>query len=123
MRLLALCNISTWPTIAPWDSFPAKQPRYYAPFVHALNVTDFVLDGGGGGVIDGQGACWWEANCDPAKDPACRHDLLPYERPRLVVAEGSRRVLLARPALLRSWAHLQAPLHAPFQTRMSLSVC
>jgi polygalacturonase len=93
VRLLALCNISEWPTRVPWDSYPAKQPKYYSPFVHALNVTDFVLDGGG--VIDGQGSCWWKANCNPSKDPACRHDLLPYERPRLVVVEDSQRVSLA----------------------------
>lgn len=93
VRLLALCNISAWPTRAPWDSYPIKYPKYYSPFVHALNVTDFVLDGGG--VIDGQGSCWWNANCDPSKDPSCRHSLLPYERPRLVVVEGSDRVILA----------------------------
>ena len=95
-RLLALCNIGAWPTRSPWDSFPTVKPqmeRYYAPFVHALNVTDFVLDGGG--VIDGQGACWWAADCDYRNDPSCRGHLLPHERPRLVVIEGAQRVSLA----------------------------
>jgi polygalacturonase len=94
-RLLALCNISAWPTRSPWDSFPTSKPQmksYYVPFVHALNVTDFVLDGGG--VIDGQGACWWTADCPP-NDPVCRGHLLAHERPRLVVAEGAHRVSLA----------------------------
>ena len=48
---------------AQWDSFfnQTKHSAYYVPFVHALNVSDFKLEGGG--VIDGQGACWWKANC------------------------------------------------------------
>jgi polygalacturonase len=93
VRLLGLCNISDWPTRAPWDSYAgagwSRRPAYYAPFVHALNVTDFALEGLG--VIDGQGACWWKAN-GPGRGT---HGLLPYERPRLIVVEGSQRISLS----------------------------
>ena len=58
VRLLGMCNISAWPTRPAWNSYAGVKggAAYYAPFVHAVNVTDFKLEGGG--VIDGQGGCW-----------------------------------------------------------------
>ena len=95
VRLLALCNIKDWPMRAQWDSFfnQTKHSAYYVPFVHALNVSDFKLEGGG--VIDGQGACWWKANCRTRKDDCRGGGLLPAELPRLFVVEGSQRISLS----------------------------
>ena len=94
VRLLGMCNISAWPTRPAWDAYAGINggEAYYAPLVHALNVTDFKLEGGG--VIDGQGGCWWKANCPHKKDD-CRRGVLPYERPRLLVVEGSQRISLS----------------------------
>jgi hypothetical protein len=94
VRLLGMCNISAWPTRPAWKSYAGIKggEAYYAPFVHAVNVTDFKLEGGG--VIDGQGGCWWKANCPHKKDD-CRRGVLPYERPRLLVVEDSQRISLS----------------------------
>lgn len=83
VRLAALCNIAGWRTVPRWPSF-ADSPLYYAPFVHAVNVTDLVIEGEG--TIDGNGPCFWHANAVKR---------LPYERPRLLVVQDAQRVLLA----------------------------
>ena len=85
VRVVALCNIPAWPTVPGFDSF--EEGTAYAPFVHAANVTDLVIEGAG--AFDGNGSCFWEAN------KAVGHKgKLPFLRPRLMVIAGSQRVSL-----------------------------
>eukprot|EP00937_MAST-01D_sp_MAST-1D-sp2_P000016 g16.t1 len=89
VRLAALCDVAAWPTVPRWPSF-ADSPLYYAPFVHALNVTDLAVEGEG--TIDGNGPCFWRAEAAAA---AANGGKLPYERPRLLVVQDAQRVSLA----------------------------
>ena len=62
-------------------------PSSFRGQVHAVNVTDLVIEGEGG--IDGNGSCFWLANLARG-----HHGRLNHTRPRLLVVEGSQRVSL-----------------------------
>ena len=80
-RILARCDINAWPVEAPWPSFEAEGLQYM-PFIKVSNVTDFVAEGGG--FVDGNGSCFWNANANGNR--------LPHLRPRNFVVTNSRRV-------------------------------
>lgn len=82
-RVLAICDIPAWPVLAPWVSFGGQ--RKYAPFLHVVNSTDVILEGGG--VLDGNGSCFWSHING-------HHTDLKFERPRLMVMDNCSRAMV-----------------------------
>ena len=85
-----LSRVEDWPTVKPWENGIDGTSLAYAPFLHAVNVSDLIITGSG--TIDGDGFFWYRANwCGGGR---CGGKL-PHQRPRLAVIEGSQRVELS----------------------------
>ena len=79
-----------WPTVAPWPNGIDGTALQYAPFIHAVNVSDLVITGSG--TIDSDGFWWYKANWCGGGHCGGK---LPHARPRLAVIENSERVELS----------------------------
>lgn len=85
-----LSHTGDWPTVLPWKNGIDGTELQYAPFIHAVNVSDFVITGSG--TVDSDGFFWYTSNwCGGGH---CKSKL-PHARPRLAVVEGSKRVELS----------------------------
>lgn len=85
-----LSHDGDWPTVSPWENGIDGTALQYAPFIHAINVSDLVITGSG--TIDSDGFFWYKSNwCGIGR---CAGKL-PHVRPRLAVIEGCERVELS----------------------------
>ena len=85
-----LNHAGSWPTVAPWANGIDGTSLQYAPFIHAVNVSDLVITGSG--TIDSDGFFWYKANWCGGGHCGGK---LPHTRPRLAVIESCTRVELS----------------------------
>ena len=85
-----LSQPADWPTVPPWTNGIEGTTLQYAPFIHAVNVSDLVITGSG--TIDGNGSWFYEHNWCGGHH--CRPKL-PHGRPRLAVIERSNKIELS----------------------------
>lgn len=93
--LLASQNIRDWPVIDPLPSYGRGRERpggRYISFIHGQNLVDVVISGENG-VIDGQGAAWWES---------WYKRTLSYTRAHLVELVSSQKIIITNVVLQNS---------------------
>ncbi|MCO5547556.1 hypothetical protein L7F22_001006 [Adiantum nelumboides] len=93
--LLASQNIKDWPIIDPLPSYGRGRERpggRYISFIHGRDLVDVVITGEEG-IIDGQGAAWWERWYQRS---------LIYTRGHLVEFVSSRKVIITNVMLQNS---------------------
>ncbi|KAI5067247.1 hypothetical protein GOP47_0017775 [Adiantum capillus-veneris] len=93
--LLASQNIKDWPVIDPLPSYGRGRERpggRYISFIHGRDLVDVVITGEKG-IIDGQGAVWWERWYQRS---------LIYTRGHLVEFVSSRKIIITNVVLQNS---------------------
>jgi polygalacturonase len=84
----------------------------YSPLIYGVNLENVAVVGRG--VIDGQGASWWEKQ---------RHNTLEYPRPRMISFEKCRNVLIEGLTLTNSPAWTINPIRCENLTVSQISIC
>ncbi|KAH7276931.1 hypothetical protein KP509_39G027100 [Ceratopteris richardii] len=93
--LIASQNIQDWPLIDPLPSYGRGRERpggRYISFIHGQGLIDVVITGERG-IIDGQGAFWWES---------WYKRTLTHTRPHLVEFVSSQKIIITNVVLQNS---------------------